>query len=71
MNPGMCPVRLSFAKINPSDESCRKKCDEDRQCGTAMKCCFTGCTMQCTHPVHSGMLLQSEFFFVFTVLGLF
>uniref|UniRef100_A0A8D0H708 WAP domain-containing protein n=1 Tax=Sphenodon punctatus TaxID=8508 RepID=A0A8D0H708_SPHPU len=55
--PGLCPCRKTrpFKMLLP----CRDICIHDYECPGRQKCCFTGCSTDCTDPHYVKSLVHS------------
>ncbi|KAK7878628.1 hypothetical protein WMY93_030464 [Mugilogobius chulae] len=47
--PGTCPPPMPH--LLPHFAPCRDQCTEDNQCPPFLKCCYSGCGMQCLKPL--------------------
>uniref|UniRef100_A0A3B3ZH79 WAP domain-containing protein n=1 Tax=Periophthalmus magnuspinnatus TaxID=409849 RepID=A0A3B3ZH79_9GOBI len=46
--PGSCPHPI------PHFKTCKKACSDDSQCPKNLKCCYSGCGLQCVPPAHGN-----------------
>uniref|UniRef100_A0A803U176 WAP domain-containing protein n=1 Tax=Anolis carolinensis TaxID=28377 RepID=A0A803U176_ANOCA len=43
-HPGVCPPK----RVLRNDDPCTPNCENDQDCLPWQKCCFSGCTLECT-----------------------